>query len=69
VEIRGLGLGAGHMGHTHDGAVGLTRAWGKLRGLEVVGSDIRCEKKSGGSLEVRRGIITPSFRDVSHCTL
>jgi hypothetical protein len=58
VEIRGLGLGAGHVGHTCDWAVGWTRVWGKSRGPEVIGSDIRCEKKSRGSLEGGRGIVT-----------
>ena len=60
------------MGHTHDWAVGWTRMWGKSRGLEVVGSDIRCEKKSGGSLKGERGIVTASIHTycVSYrCTL
>jgi hypothetical protein len=58
VEIRGLRLGAGYIGHAHDWAVGWTRVWGEPRGLEVVGSDIRCEKKSRGSLKGERGIVT-----------
>jgi hypothetical protein len=57
VEIRGLGRGASHMRHIYDWAIGQTRVWGKSRGLEVVGSDVWCKKKSGGSLKGRRGII------------
>ena len=66
VEIRGLRLGTGHVGHVCDWAVGWTREWGEFRGLKVVGSDIRCEKKSGGSLEGGRGIITCLERWVGH---
>jgi hypothetical protein len=47
----GLGLGilrAGHVGHTHDGARRGARGWCESRGLEVVGCDIRCERKSRG---------------------
>jgi hypothetical protein len=58
VEIRGLSLGAGYVGHACDWAVGHTRALGELRGLKVIRSDVWCEKKSGGSLKGRRGIVT-----------
>jgi hypothetical protein len=60
VEIRGLGLGAGHMRHTCDGAVWQAWARGKPRGLEVFRSDIGCEKKSRGyqGFLEGRGIIT-----------
>ena len=58
MEVRGLGLRAGHIGYAHDWAVEWTRVQGESRGLEVVRSNIRCEKKSRGSLEVRRGIVT-----------
>jgi hypothetical protein len=49
--IRGLGLrvlGAGYVGHTHDGARRGARGWCKSRGLEVVRCDVRHEGKSGG---------------------
>jgi hypothetical protein len=48
---RGLGLGvlgAGHVGHTCDGAQREARGWCKFRGLEVVRCDVRCEGKSRG---------------------
>ena len=45
----GLGvLGAGHMGHTRDGARRGTRGWRESRGLEVIRRDVRCEGKSRG---------------------
>ena len=62
MEIRGLGLRAGHVGHTCNWAVGWTRVRGESRGLEVVGSDVRCKKKSRGSLEGERGIITADIQ-------
>ena len=68
VEIRGLGLGAGHVGHTCDWAVGWTRVWSEPRGLEVIGSDVRCEKKSRGSLKEERGIITSYPQILPDCT-
>jgi hypothetical protein len=49
--MRSLGLrvlGAGHVGHTRDGAQRGARGWCKSRGLEVVGCDVRCEGKSRG---------------------
>ena len=58
MEIQGLGLRAGHMGHARDWAVGETRLWGEPRGPKVVGSNVRCEKKSGWSLERGRRIVT-----------
>jgi len=48
VEIRALGLRAGHMRHAHNQAVGGTGMCDKFRGLEVIRSDVGCEKKSGG---------------------
>jgi hypothetical protein len=45
----GLGvLGAGHVGHARDRAQRQARGWCKLRRLEVVGCDVRCEGKSRG---------------------
>jgi hypothetical protein len=45
----GLGvLGAGYVGHTHNGARGRARGWCKSRGLEFVGCNVRCEGKSRG---------------------
>jgi hypothetical protein len=63
LAITGLGLGAGHMWHTCDGAVRWAEAWGKSRGLEVVGSDIRGKKKSRGYQRFLggRGIITATM--------
>jgi hypothetical protein len=64
VEIRDLGLRAGHVRHAHDWAVGWTRVQGKPRGLEVVRSDVGSEKKSRGSLK-GGGIVTHSDRGVT----
>ena len=58
VEIRGLGLGAGHVGHTRDRAVGWAWVLGQPRRLEAVRGDIGCKKKSRGSFEEWREIIT-----------
>jgi len=58
VKIRGLGLRVGYMRHTCDWAVRQTRMRSKFRGFEGFRSDIWHKNKSGGSLEVRRGIVT-----------
>ena len=62
IMMGGLGLGvlgASHIRHACDRTRRGARGWCKLRGLEVVGCDVRREGKRGGSFLctiIRNGI-------------